>query len=166
MTLDGSLDSRTCLCLGALLVEALDRLLDRLQPAEIDSAASYAIDGSFLLAHRHTPSGDIEIGVGEHDAKIESHFDEGDAITNENDHGLAVQVVDRIARILCGIYRVEFVYWGGRHARTSVTGSIERTKTPEWAVLPVPERFLTRRVETVRYGCNGSSVPAVLADGG
>jgi hypothetical protein len=34
-----------------VLVEALDRLLDRLQPAEIDSAASYAIDGSFLLAH-------------------------------------------------------------------------------------------------------------------
>ena len=98
-----SLDSRTWLASEPVLVEALNALLDRLQPADIGSAASYAIDGSFLLADRHTPSGDIEIEVGEHDAKIESLFDEADAITNENDHGVAVQVVDRIARILCGI---------------------------------------------------------------
>ena len=112
-----SLDSRTWLASEPVLVEALNALLDRLQPADIGSAASYAIDGSFLLADRHTPSGDIEIEVGEHDAKIESLFDEADAITNENDHGVAVQVVDRIARILCGIYRVESVYWGGRLGR-------------------------------------------------
>jgi hypothetical protein len=60
MTLDGLLDSRTWQASEPVLVEALNRLLDRLQPAEIDSAASYAIDGSFHLAHRHTRSGDGE----------------------------------------------------------------------------------------------------------
>jgi hypothetical protein len=115
-----------------VVVDALDALLDRLQPTEIDPVDSYAMDGSFFLAHRHTPNGCTDIEVGEHDAKIDSLFDDGGAIMEDDDHRLAIQVVDRIERILCGIHRVESVYWGGRYLRSSVTGSIERTKTSGW----------------------------------
>ena len=137
--------------------EELERLLDAARPTKIDPTKSYAIDGSFFIAHAEDCWGDIDIEVGENHADLVHDLRSQHIGSADFGNRWTQQLAAEVERVIRGHYQIDWVRWRGRIIHTTVTdlhGNTIRDAGSRWELLPIPSRHLIRGQFQLDYGCS------------
>lgn len=140
-----------------IVLKELERVFDAARPTKINPTESYAIDGSFFIAHTEDCWGDIDIEVGEDHADLMSELGSQHICAAEFGERWTQRLAAEIEQILRGHYQIDWVRWRDRIIHTTVTdldGNTIRDAGSRWELLPISPRHLIRGQFQLDYGCN------------
>lgn len=158
---------------AARVVAGLGRLLDQLQPSQLDpsrqTVETVRDETVIRLAHRSDPAGHLEIVIGTGSAHVYGGLDGHDeaySVPPAEADAWEQDVIEIVAELLQGRYEVRQSTWRGKPYRTQVTDlggeAVPRITLLDSVrgILPLPRSALATTSRTVHYGCKGTVPPA------
>jgi hypothetical protein len=137
-----------------VVLEELERVLDAARPTKLDTERSYAVGGSFVLAHSLGSLGDIDIEVQKDWADLKSVVIDRQIRATEFGPAWIQETARTVDWIIRGHYKINRTWWRIKILRTDISSEhYMRTVCSAWSRLPIPSQFLTHKELQLDYGC-------------